>query len=44
MTASTLPPHLGTDFSATVCCYIIGSSLCTATAISVSLSAALSLV
>ncbi|GLR89429.1 hypothetical protein GCM10007857_61420 [Bradyrhizobium iriomotense] len=43
MTASTLLLHLGTDFSATVSVgYIIGFSLCVATAISASLSGALS--
>lgn len=43
MTATTLLLHLGTDFSATVSVgYIIGFSLCLATAISALLSAALS--
>jgi hypothetical protein len=43
MTATTLFLHLGTDFDATVSVgYIIGFSLCVATAISASLSGALS--
>ena len=43
MTVTTLLLHLGTDFRATVSVgYIIGFSLCIATAISASLSGAMS--